>query len=738
MKHLTKVLIAIILAVLTAGLIPAQALANTPDYISEIKIGMGKKSADALAGLEGYTVLKDGNNPIDLNKDAGVEQRGLANTGAKGNKTVYLGYKTTKNRKEAITDLALMNMNGGYSVKDYEYLMEQQMNSQIIPFADKFIAAIEEYRLNYDSKSRKNSQRAKYLHDVMNKLIDDDTGMPLGDLLLNKTKYELGDDAYNKLSDDEKKKHADIVTILAQANGNATLLMENLITRAADTNDNSWLERFSKTTYTDLVNSTGMSPTDAKKHLAKQYDDDAGIIFEMWEDFRSELLTYDSAKAIVDNYDEDAVNDAMEAFENMSDDDSESEKAKILAEFEKAQKAFSDYSKAYQTVIICDELSKIKYLDGTMLDFFLQDSSLINEDITQLYPMAASLSEGQKTGLDFISIKELVRISITSEEGYKDETLDELKTASVYDGVDRAIYEKGGVALTTEALRKKKAVCEQPEANSNLYRIMLYVTFGLGAAWAISSVVAVKLYMYAQKVDNLFANRSYEIFRAAFDSAWRNSRIANYLCTGIGIAAGIMTIITVAIDAKEMAEYYNVKFSPIPHYMIDEKDLISYNRKGEQVVLKNQAAYYKAVECNRTKNDEKYNAVGTLADMNGDIGAQWLALYAAKNETEDPIVADSLHVEVNSDNIPAGYKTGIHLFGSDSAFNLNAYPYVFKKDATKIQVYYKCDEAPDTASNFTTGTLAIAGGGGVIIGAAITALGVTASKKKRENKTVTV
>ena len=738
MKHLSRALIAIILAVLMAGLLPVQVFANTPEYISEIKIGMGKNSADALAGLNGYTVFKDGNNPIDLNKDAGVEQRGLANAGAKGNKIVYLGYKTTRNRKEAITDLALMNMNGGYSVKDYEYLMEKQMNSQIIPFADNFIAAIEEYRINYDSKNRKNSQRAKYLHDVMNKLIDDDTGMPLGDLLLNKTKYELGDDAYNKLSDDEKKKHADIITILAQANGRATLLMENLITRAADTNNNSWLERFANTTYTDLLNSTKMSPTDARKYLAKQYDDDAGIILEMWEDFRNELLTYDSAKVTVNNYDADAVNDAMEALENMSDDESESKKEKILAEFEEAQKAFTEYSKAYQIVTICDELSKIEYLDGTMLDFFLQESSVIKEDITQIYPMAASLSKGQKTGLDFISIKELVRIAITSEDGYKDDALDEFKNVSIYDGVDRAIYEKGGVALTTEALRKKKAVCEQPEANSDLYKIMLYVTIGLGAAWAVTGLVAVKLYMYAQNVDNLFANRAYEIFRAAFTSAWRNSRIATYLTVGIGIAAGIMTLITVAIDIKEMAEYYNVKFSPIPHYMIDEKDLIGYNRKGEQIVVKNQTAYYKAIECNRTKNDEKYNSVGTLADMNGDIGAQWLALYAAKNETEDPILAKSLHFEINNDNIPAGYKTGIHMFGSGSAFNLNAYPYVFTKDAPKIQVYFKRDEAPNTASNFTAGTLALAGGSGIIIGAVITTLGMTVSKKKKENKTIAV
>ena len=41
---------------------------------------------------------------------------------------------------------------------------------------------------------------------ALNKLIDDDTGKGLGDLLLNETKYEMGLKAYNKLSDAQKEK----------------------------------------------------------------------------------------------------------------------------------------------------------------------------------------------------------------------------------------------------------------------------------------------------------------------------------------------------------------------------------------------------------------------------------------------------------------------------------------------------------------------------------------------------
>ncbi|MBO7398080.1 MAG: hypothetical protein J6V10_03210, partial [Clostridia bacterium] len=107
MKRLSQSILAVFLAVLM-GILPTvrvfAAETESPDYISEVKIFMGDYSA---AEAEGFTLLKDGNGPVDLNQNAG------GGLGSKGEKAVYLGYKTTKNRSEAITDLALMNMKGG-------------------------------------------------------------------------------------------------------------------------------------------------------------------------------------------------------------------------------------------------------------------------------------------------------------------------------------------------------------------------------------------------------------------------------------------------------------------------------------------------------------------------------------------------------------------------------------------------------------------------------------------------
>ena len=157
MKKISMVFVALLLCFTMAALSPAQVIAATSDsakhqYISEVKVGMGATSEEAAAELlaEGFTILKeDGGSYADLNYEAGTKS-GMKKGPTQ--KVVYLGYKTTDNPKEAITDLAVMNMNGGYSVEDYEVLMANHMEGDIKPFVDRFIAALEEYRENNNQR----------------------------------------------------------------------------------------------------------------------------------------------------------------------------------------------------------------------------------------------------------------------------------------------------------------------------------------------------------------------------------------------------------------------------------------------------------------------------------------------------------------------------------------------------------------------------------------------------------
>ena len=776
MKHLSRTILALVLALLMATLLPVQVFADTPDYVSEIKIAMGD---NAESDLEGYTILKDGDKIVDINQNAGG---GIA---SKGEKKVLLGYKTTNKRSEAITDLALMNMKGGYSVVEYEALMETQMKTQILPFIENFQVAIDEYRENYNSKNKANKQRAGYIHDILNKLTDDDTGKPLGDLLLNETKQEMGE-AYDELMDKDKKNHADLATIIAQSNGKATLLMENLLTRAADTEDDTWIERLVNLTYEDLVKQTGLIPSRAKKLVAQAYDDDANKILAMWDTFREQLLNADKAANEIENFkkaDEDEINEKIEAIDENSDAEEIEEALEAVGE---AQEKVIDLTNNISDVAAAALLSAYEYGEGTLYDFFTQSSDKIEEDITVLYPVAAAMSEGQLAGLDFTALREYVLICDQSKD-YDDLELDKLEEASIYAGVDRAIYEKGGVALTSDSLRQEAALNEQSIDTwpfDTVTSIFLAVS-AASCAGIIASIASLPIGKLIDKIRKpLFdaaqaaAVRDLPAAKTAFNAAVKNfesvqtqyaadtmeyidyqnklteatltysktshnsvkmfqpcvnSTAVKCFAIGFTVIAVIFSGISVYMAYQDLKEFYKVDFTPIPHYMIDEKDLIGYNSAGEKVVLKNQSAYYKAVECNRKEGDEYYSSVGTCADMNGDVGAQWLALYAAKNEAEAPILADSFKVVVNSDKVPADYETGIHMFGSSSAFNLNNCLYDWNDDAPSVYVYFQRDKelktAENTGANFTAGSLALTGGAGIVIGAVISAL-VMRSKRK--------
>ena len=757
MKHLSKIIIAVMLALVIAGTLPAQVFADSvPEYISEVKIGMGKEAKEAEEALEGYIILSDENgNPVDLNQKAG------GGWGSKGEKVVYLGYKTTTVRSEAITDLALMNMKGGYSVQDYEILMEAQMKSQIIPFVDNFKTALEEYRENYKSENSLNKARAQYVHDALNMLTDDDCeGKGLGDLLLNKTQYELGDD-FNKISSGERSNYADILTILAQSNGKATLIMENLITRAADTNEDSWLDRFSAITYDDLADMIEALPTDADAELARLYGDTAQKLLGMWSDFRDDLNDYDEAVKITEGYDAAAFEKAADNVESITEKTAEAEAAKAIEDFANQQQKSAEFIRASEIIAIHTYLESVEYGEGTLLDFFSQSSEEIESDITQLYPLAASLSEGQIAGLDFVSLRELFSIALTDEEGYEDKLPEDMKPTSIYDGVDRGIYRKGGVAVTSDALRKKALERETEDgcALSSL-TIAMYVFSGIAAAGLIvSSVIGI-----TNKIRSNLLSAAYGVYgrggrmdTTKFPSMWKTldeggtiedavkagnksllskSSLCGKLALGFGVAMIILAGISTYYTYQDLVEHYKVEFTPIPNYIVDESDITVLNSSGEKTVLKNQAAYYKVVECNRTYRDEMYDVLGESADMNGDVGRQWLALYVQKSDVNAPILADSLLVKVGDGNLPSGYKTGIHMFGSASAFNLNSERFDWNKDAPSVMVYFRTDTSAKAASaagsNFTAGNLALVGAAGLAIGALVSALAVTAAGKKKK------
>ena len=105
MRKSTKIISLILTVLMLVTAFPFIAFAARQEtYIKELRISTASTAAEAKQWLidNGYTVVD-----TDLNQKTGKD-------------CVYIGYKTTTNPNEAITDVALMQMNGGYTISDYE------------------------------------------------------------------------------------------------------------------------------------------------------------------------------------------------------------------------------------------------------------------------------------------------------------------------------------------------------------------------------------------------------------------------------------------------------------------------------------------------------------------------------------------------------------------------------------------------------------------------------------------
>ncbi len=426
MRKKFKAVIAIVLC-LTCMLQPVTASAATfggKTYIKETILSYGKTEAEAKSWLtnKGYKVLD-----YNLNEDA--------DDTFSTKRAVYLGYKTTSDADEAITDMKVMNMNGGYSVEDYQLFLEQQ-KAEIRVFINNFLVAIREYRANY----KNGQQRAVAAFELLNLMYDNDTECYLGDLFLNKVREEYTDKEYNALSKDEQSKVADLTTILMQANATAVLAMEQVIALATDDSDTTWIDRYqSAKSYddmvSDLMDSEDLTASQAAKRLAAAYDLDAKAIASKFADYKDYLKTYTDA-----GLSESSTEEEIEAYKEAHDD------------FEVAD--WSVAAAQYQVLKVLEN-------DGiSLLDLILgeDDLDVQNEDRYLLYPLVASLTDGQRACLDFLPMYQIVTMGINGDEALQEARKqmkigeDDNMYVSIYAGVDRSVF-SDNVAMTGDAYK---------------------------------------------------------------------------------------------------------------------------------------------------------------------------------------------------------------------------------------------------------------------------------------------
>ena len=735
MKHL-KTIVSLVLALVVAFVVPLQSMAAGGKYVSEVYVAYGKNAEEAKKTLQdkGFT-------PVE------------GNLNENGNTYVMMGYKTTDNIRDSITDIAVMNMDGNFSTTEYKEVLRQR-KMQVAELLNELMETVREYRANL----RAGKAKATVVHDLLNNITDDDSGMGLGDLFNSETfQDKVGVDA--SVTAVNTKKLPDLLTILMQGNVAFIKEVESLLAVAADTNENTWLDRFAQTEYDDLLDALETSRPDLNtaskrtRFLYAEYGEVANNLATATADFRQKLLDYEALGLSITTASEDDVKNAFGDPENANDE----EKAEIAAK----QLQWMSIGSIYENL---KNYEGGNYAKGEMLDFFLEEA---NEDDTErYYPMAAAFTAGQRGGMKFVSLTDLLRYALLDDESWAnairhDARFTQTGAQSVYSGVNRELFNTDGSVAYTDAADRERHLAQQAVNRENEPSAWKGVFIAWGATAFAGLVFGATHYIKNIMTDNyadyLFGTFGPETFDrlqtgetyleggtpldsdmqciCAFNTFFKFATIF------LAIASAIYTVYTaVKVD--------DVTLKPIPKYFVDNRT----NDAGESFQLN-----YQAVECNREEYNKNAKQSGNSADLNADEGKQWLAIYVSKNSMAGKPVTPDFRI-TDTATASNGLEGNIHMLGERGAANLcdsalmnysrlySAYNSVKESlfDSGKAYVFFKLskdiktyDESAGnmTASSIGGGKTAIIGFGGIAIGAVLGALGamlIGKNKKKKE------
>ena len=792
MKKITEKIIAAVMAVVVACQfqVPTFAATENIEYVSDVIVSYGEgdaAEADAKAWLtdNGYTV-------IDTNLNAGAESAASASylswaTGARSARAVYLGYKTTTDSSQAITSLKAMNMTGSYSYAEYQEVLDQ-LEDEINLFMEDLEFTLNEWRENYKAGRGK----AVEAYNLLNLMYNPDNGNArIGDLLLNETKEEMGDAAYEKLTDEEKLEHLDMTTLLMQGNSDATKYIEQLLAMGADTDtEKTWLNRISDIgTYDDMMDAKEAEaeeqgrtfvPSIADSELAAAYDNKAAILAGAITNLQESFKEYkESSTTLQDS--EDKVETFIGKFDSSID----------------AGVWISDG-------VLYESLAAFKYPsddnpDRTLQDFFMQEFDSESEESRQeLYPLVAALSDGQRSALEFVSLSELLsQAIITDEEAVKGTETVQAYSAnndpvSVYTGVDRSVYDASSTALTSSARELQNTTQKSYTEGmfGSPFSLMTTIVAGVFTASLASMVgcaitTGVLYYQtspmraYERMVEDTVAELLKEdsgylvsgaeqatgdameiINKMAWEAIEQDEQaVAAFdlysgalrymvdqdkytakaaLLKSFQIATGVMVVVTIALGAwtvisgiNDLKAYYNADMDlyPIPDRMVDEGE----NSNGEKTYT-----YYKAVQSNRVEKGytEGREALANNADLNGDLGKEWLALYYTKDASAgNPIIVSDVSgftVVKGQEATPEG-MTALTIFDQESPVNLTNEEWVWNDVNGGLYLYYSTGSANYTASVFAgPGKWIIIAAGAVVIATIFFFGGMAIGRKRKK------
>ena len=706
-------------------------------YLSDLRIIYAEGVEEAVeiledSELEGYKLF-----------DANLNE----NTGKTG---VYLAFLTTTDVDDAITDIAIMQMNGGYNEGNYQEMI-QQSYQEYLDFGANYLTAIEYFNMGIDA--------GHYLSEIAHRQLNFYNVVTEGIEEIPAFEGErIGDIFYDGIE------VSDLATMFMEGNSYALKNIRSLIAMGVSYNEDGL-------TYLDKVG------IEAEKYAAdktiydnEDYNDLASLIAPVIIVFRDMFKELEAYESELNYEDEEHTDLEIEFLEYMS---------------------------------VATMMRNVQYLNGKTLYDFCKEYT-VSDDYSSLYPLIAALNEGQLAMAKVNHYYDVVRYSVTMQETDEiNAEIDELEQKyieepfNVYTGVDRSIY-YGTFALTSDAYRAD-AFTESGLGEYLLGGVddfgKVMNTVGIIGASIFATAVGADItfthcmnrinsmqsaYLYkldgggfvttmlkSGKVQDLpeyygtwkyyeaydylknYMNdnpalftpneinelnsieKGWNYFVASEPKVCRTAKIASIgdtispLITTMYLVGGVMTLFSAIKLGVEISNYYHPKYADIPTAMVDLIDTVDGDR-----YIKYDVVY-----------EAEPKADGTLiaADLNAFQANRWNAMYYTKSyEAGKPLLADEFVVS-NTSNVPADKHMPVHRFGEVVCYNLNKYNFnddhsiflsVKQSDNQKSAV---ADVPAVVGSVFSAGYMILAGGIGIAAGVGGT-IGTMEIIKRRKSK----
>lgn len=622
-KVLTRTLCVVLSLIIATGFslgVFAQAKSSEKTYVKDVKLIYAQTKDEAKPYVPaGYTL-------IDSNINKGTEDEEYG---------VYMAYSTTTNPDEAITDIKMMNMKGGFVLSEYENQLKDVKES-VKRLADDVKLAVKMFTKNYV----KGTYGAMAAYKALNAFtVDEANNQCLGDYLI-----------YGNPTDEF------YIKFVLNAHQNVLSAVLSALAMAVQGDPgNTWLDKLTK------IENPGSIPEQST------YWDDS---ISLWEHFYSfynvyKTIDHDLYKKGDPDLKKDPNNESSEA--PSTDISEKAEQPELDSNGTEAL-----YEIAYQT------LDQYKFKSGEKIStWFLGDN--VFEEGMELFENFYALLEVM-TAEEFAMMRlcgplYMILALGMNQSVYNDyvqriaEVTNGETACSIWAGINSDLF-RSSIGITDEAARAIAESDSAKELNDDSDSVS---STGLRTAGLIAACGAVSLGVGLISYIGFATPVMVSCFSGtALSAAASTVSIVGTIFGSAAMSTGIAVIVVAAVIAAVylvlwIIENHNENhpdYTDIPEYMYDYVEDSSGNR---------QFLLYEGVKF----QDDR------MADVNCWQGKEWHAMYLSRDKSAGAPIEDSFIVKYGEGVVDEGYAP-LSNFGHINVENLNHYDFEDNVDGVYV------------------------------------------------------